>query len=94
MKGVKKAPAATNSELNNVLEILIKECPNKNTVFLFPHQGFFYNTDGSLWFAYPPDIQGLPDKVIPESIKKRRYYPYSDNKYSNDLTTMSSSMKT
>lgn len=85
MKGVKKAPAATNSELNNVLEILIKECPNKNTVFLFPHQGFFYNTDGSLWFAYPPDIQGLPDKVIPESIKKRRYYPYSDNKYSNDL---------
>ena len=81
LSGIQKFPAASNRDLDEVIDSTIRTCPTRIELTLYERQGFFESPDGTLTFARPLNIQGLPPKLVSESLQKRRHYvldPYRD----------------
>ena len=74
LPGICKLPAASYAELDEVIGWMIEVCPNRHKLTLYDRQGFFSLPNGVLAFAQPLAIEGLPPKLVPESLQKRRQY--------------------
>ena len=72
---VRRKPDCSKSQANALAEFLIHQAPTAE-IILFPHPGYFMN-DEMLRFVSYSDLQLLPEKVVPDSIRCRKILPMS-----------------
>ena len=75
LHGIPKYPAASNSDLDAVFGWKLDKYPSRTSLTLYDRQGFFLSSDGTMAFAQPLRVQGLPPKFVSKSLQKRRQYP-------------------
>ena len=72
---IPKFPAASYSDLDAVIGWKLDKFPTRTSLTLYDRQGFFLSSDGTLAFAQPLRLQGMPPKFVSKSLQKRRQYP-------------------
>lgn len=80
MNNITRLPGCTKRQANDLFEFLLRNAP-KLRITLYPHQGFIEQPDGSVVFAANPDVQQMPEHIIPKSLRIRSLSPLP-----NDLT--------